>query len=201
MFEKNTLKPIIDNMGNKKIEVAIFAGGCFWCMEAAFDKIDGVLSIECGYTGGYLENPTYEQVCYGHSGHYEAIKIIFNAQKISYEKLLEIFWTNIDPTDKEGQFCDTGNQYKTAIFYTNKEQKIAAERSKRKVEQSGVFNKPITTLILPAQKFYKAEEYHQKYYKKCPQDYAIYHNLSGRASFGKKWLKLRDFFKTYSTQR
>ncbi len=177
------------------LEAAIFAGGCFWCMEAAFDKVYGIFSVECGYTGGYLKNPTYEQVCYGHSGHYEAVKVLFNPKKISYEKLLEIFWTNIDPTDKEGQFCDTGNQYKTAIFYTNKEQKTAAEKSKRKVEQSGVFNKPVTTLILPAQQFYKAEKHHQKYYKKCPQDYAIYRNLSGRASFSKNWLKLKEFFK------
>jgi len=183
-------------MKNKKtLEVAIFAGGCFWCMEAAFDKIEGIISVECGYTGGYSKNPTYEQVCYGHSGHYEAIKILFDTQKVSYDRLLEIFWTNIDPTDRQGQFCDTGEQYKTAIFYTNKEQRAMAEKSKSKVEQSGIFDKPVSTLILPSQQFYRAEEYHQKYYKKCPQDYSVYRNLSGRSSFEKKWLKLKDFFK------
>ncbi len=177
----------------KTIETAIFAGGCFWCMEAAFDKISGVLKTECGYTGGYTDNPTYEKVCYGHSGHYEAVRILFDAQGVTYKRLLKIFWINIDPTDRYGQFSDTGEQYKTAIFYTNLKQKILAEESKRIVEESHIFNKPVTTKILPADTFYKAEEYHQKYYKKCPAEYLRYYNTSMRVSFKPISDKLAEF--------
>ncbi len=178
----------------KKREIAIFAGGCFWCMESAFDKIDGILNTECGYTGGYLKNPTYEQVCYGHSGHYEAVKLIFDPKIVNYKELLKIYWLNIDPTDKKGQFCDIGEQYKTAIFYTNTKQKILAENSKKFIETSGIFREPIATKILPADTFYKAENYHQKYYKKCPVEYREYYNVSGRVSYKNIVNKLRKKF-------
>jgi len=169
-----------------KKEIAVFAGGCFWCMESVFSYLDGVVDVKNGYSGGYLENPTYEQVSYGHSGHYEAVKIEFDALSISYKELLKTFWLNIDPTDNQGQFCDTGNQYKTAIFYLNEEQRCLAEKSKQIIEISNLFLKPITVKILKFEKFYVAEEYHQGYHKKCPMDYKQYYNLSGRISFFKK---------------
>ncbi len=180
----------------RKDEIAIFAGGCFWCMAAAFEKVNGILSVECGYTGGYLKDPSYEQVCYGHSGHYEAVRMHFDLDITTYQKLMEIFWTNIDPTDSKGQFCDVGNQYKSAIFYVNEKQREIANQYKKEIEKSSIFNKPIATLVLPYEKFYKAEEYHQNYHKKCPFDYKIYYNLSGREPFFKDRMKnLKKLFK------
>jgi methionine-S-sulfoxide reductase len=168
-------------------EKAIFAGGCFWCMVKPFDKQPGIIEVISGYTGGTIENPTYEQVCSGVTGHYEAVQIVFDQATFSYEKLLELYWQQIDPTDPGGQFYDRGKSYQTAIFYQNDRQKELAMDSKQKLEESGRFSKPIVTPILPAQKFYPAENYHQYYYKKNPVHYQSYHAGSGRASFIKTY--------------
>lgn len=169
-----------------KKELATFAGGCFWCMVKPFDTLDGIESVISGYTGGYVENPTYEQVCAGGTGHLEAVQITFNPEIFPYEKLVDIYWTLIDPTDPGGQFYDRGESYTTAIFYHNEEQRIIAEQSKKRLEASGKFNKPIAVKILPAKAFYPAEEYHQYYYKKNPLHYERYHIGSGRAGFIKE---------------
>ncbi|NLY80715.1 MAG: peptide-methionine (S)-S-oxide reductase MsrA [Lysinibacillus sp.] len=169
-----------------KKELATFAGGCFWCMVKPFDTLDGIESVISGYTGGYVENPTYEQVCAGGTGHLEAVQITFNPEIFPYEKLVDIYWTLIDPTDPGGQFYDRGESYTTAIFYHNEEQRIIAEQSKKRLEESGKFNKPIAVKILPAKAFYPAEEYHQYYYKKNPLHYERYHIGSGRAGFIKE---------------
>lgn len=168
---------------NGKIEKATFAGGCFWCMVKPFDKYEGVLSVRSGYTGGKTVNPTYKEVCSETTGHYEAVQITFQPDIISYEKLLELFWMQIDPTDKGGQFYDRGSSYKTAIFYENEQQKMIAEKSKRELDESGRFSGRIVTPIIPASTFYDAEEYHQQYYKKNPEHYNAYHINSGRARF------------------
>ena len=167
----------------KEIEIAIFAGGCFWCMEAAFEEVNGVIEAVSGYTGGNKENPTYGEVCKGDTGHYEAVKLTYDPKKVSYSELLDIFWKQIDPTDDKGQFADKGSQYRTAIFYHNEEQKKAAVKSKEKLEKSGKFEKPIATEIKKATKFYKAEEHHQNYYKTCSVRYNVYKKLSGREGF------------------
>lgn len=163
-----------------KKEKAIFAGGCFWCMEAPFEKLPGVISVISGYTGGALENPAYAEVSSGGTGHAEAVEITFDPDKISYEKLLEVFWMNIDPTAVDRQFVDAGHQYRAAVFYLDAEQKRLAEESREKLQQSGRFKKPIVTEITPAAQFYPAEEYHQGYYKKNPLRYQSYRNASGR---------------------
>jgi methionine-S-sulfoxide reductase len=166
-----------------KYEVATFAGGCFWCMQPPFDKAKGVASTVVGYTGGTERNPTYEDVSYGRTGHREAIQIKFDPEQVSYEQLLDIFWRNIDPTQANGQFADTGTQYHTAIFYHSEEQKRAAEASKEALAKSGKFSKPIVVEILPAAQFWAAEDYHQKYYVKNPSDYRRYAIGSGRYPF------------------
>jgi methionine-S-sulfoxide reductase len=166
-----------------KFEVATFAGGCFWCMQPPFDKTKGVVSAVVGYTGGTEKNPTYEQVSYGRTSHREAIQMKFDPAKVSYEQLLDVFWRSIDPTQANGQFADIGPQYRTAIFYHSAEQKRLAEESKRKLAASGKFSKPIVVEILPAGPFYAAEEYHQKYYLKNPDDYYRYAVGSGRYPF------------------
>jgi peptide-methionine (S)-S-oxide reductase len=163
-----------------KQEVATFAGGCFWCMEAPFDKLPGVLSVTVGYTGGHVKNPTYEQVSAGGTGHAESVQIVYDPGKISYEKLLDIFWRNIDPTVKDRQFCDIGSQYRSAIFYHNEEQKALAQKSKEALEKNKPFKGPIVTEITPASEFYPAEEYHQHYYKKNPIRYKYYRYGCGR---------------------
>lgn len=173
-------------------ENATFAGGCFWCMESVFEELPGVIEVVSGYTGGHKENPTYEEVCSGTTGHFEAVRVTYNPQQISYEELLEVFWRNIDPTDPGGQFADRGPQYRTAIFYHNEEQKELAEKSKKELEQYGKFSKPIVTEILPASIFYPAEDYHQDYYKKCPVHYAIYSAGSGRKEFKEKYWNNED---------
>ena len=150
------------------LEKATFAGGCFWCIEDAFRNVEGVVEAVSGYTGGHKENPTYEEVCSGNTGHYEAVQVTFDESNVSYEKLLELFWSQIDPTDTEGQFADRGSQYMTAIFYHNKEQRKVAEESKKRLEETGKFDKPIATKIIKAGKFYKAEDYHQEYSEKNP---------------------------------
>ena len=162
------------------LEKATFAGGCFWCMEPAFDKLEGVKSVVSGYTGGRKPNPTYEEVSTGITGHAESVEITFDPAVISYSKLLDVFWRNIDPTVKDRQFCDVGTQYRSAIFYHGEEQKRLAEASKRAIEQSRRFPGPIYTGIAPATTFYPAEEYHQKYYQKNPIRYKYYRNGCGR---------------------
>jgi peptide methionine sulfoxide reductase msrA/msrB len=181
-------------MGNmNQFEKATFAGGCFWCMVKPFDEQDGIEEVISGYTGGHKENPTYKEVCSEMTGHYEAVQITFNPSVYPYEKLLEVFWTQIDPTDPSGQFNDRGDSYRTAIFYHTEEQKAAAEKSKEDLQNSGKFSAPIVTEILPAATFYQAEEYHQDYYKKNPFRYKMYHTGSGRAKFIKEnWKKLDD---------
>jgi len=163
-----------------KQEVATFAGGCFWCMEAPFDKLPGVISVTVGYTGGHVKNPTYEQVSAGGTGHAESVQIVYDPGKISYEKLLDIFWHNIDPTVKDRQFCDIGSQYRSAIFYHNEEQKVLARKSKEALEKTKPFKGPIVTEITAASEFYPAEEYHQHYYKKNPIRYKYYRYGCGR---------------------
>jgi peptide methionine sulfoxide reductase msrA/msrB len=177
-------------MGNQPIENAIFAGGCFWCMVEPFDEQPGIIKIVSGYTGGDKPNPTYEEVCTNSTGHREAVEITFNPDIFPYTKLLELFWQQIDPTDPGGQFNDRGESYKTAIYYTNEEQKKLAEESKQKLVESGKFGQPIVTDILPAQPFYLAEEKHQDHYKKQSFHYQLYKKGSGRADFIKEhWKK------------
>ena len=162
------------------LERAIFAGGCFWCMEPPFDKLDGVVSTTSGSTGGRLVNPTYEQVSAGGTGHAESVEIVFDPSRVSYEKLLDVYWHNIDPTTPNRQFCDSGNQYRSAIFYVDDAQRLAAEKSKRDLETSGKLHAPIVTEIVRAQTFYPAEEYHQDYYQKNPIRYRFYRSGCGR---------------------
>ena len=162
---------------------AIFAGGCFWCMEYEFEKLHGVIDVVSGYTGGEVKNPDYHEVCKGKTGHYEAVLIKYNPDKISYERLLEYFWKHIDPTDAKGQFFDKGSQYHTAVFYMDENQKQLSEESKKRIENSKIFSKPVVTKILPFKKFYKAEDYHQNYYKTCPLRFKSYHRASGRDRF------------------
>jgi len=161
-------------------EKATFAGGCFWCMEAPFDKLPGVVSVTPGYTGSSVKNPTYQQVSAGGTGHAEAVQIVFDPSKTSYSKLLDIFWHNIDPTVKDRQFCDIGNQYRSGIFYHGEEQRRLAEQSKRALEKNKPFKGPVVTEITPASEFYPAEEYHQHYYKKNPLRYSYYRTSCGR---------------------
>lgn len=168
------------------MEKAIFAGGCFWCIQSAFAEKEGVKSALSGYLGGTTERPTYREVTSGETGHYEAVEVTFDPKKITYKQLLDIFWHQIDPTDAGGQFADRGPQYQTAIFYLNEEQKKAAEASKKQLEESGLFDKPIVTKIVKASTFYPAEEYHQDYYKKEPEHYQRYRRGSGRADFLEK---------------
>jgi methionine-S-sulfoxide reductase len=160
--------------------LATFAGGCFWCMESPFLKLDGVVEVVSGYTGGEIENPTYEQVTSGKTGHYEAVQVTYQPEKISYQELLDVFWRQIDPTDPGGSFVDRGPQYRSAIFYHNPEQKDLAFQSRQGLNQSGRFSKPVVTEILPAGPFYKAEDYHQKFFLKSPQHYQRYRSGSGR---------------------
>ena len=165
------------------IKKAIFAGGCFWCMVKPFNKYDGVLNVTIGYTGGSLKNPTYEQVCTGITGHYEAVEILYDENILNYVELVEAFFMSIDPTDEGGQFNDRGRSYETAIFYTDDEQKKVAEDYKNKLNESEIFNKPIAVKILKATEFYPAEEYHQDYYLKNPFRYKAYYSGSGRKAF------------------
>lgn len=164
-------------------ELAAFAGGCFWCMTAPFEERDGVFKVISGYTGGHTENPTYNEVCSGNTGHIEAVQVTFDPRIVSYDELLDIFWRQIDPTDPGGQFHDRGRSYQTAIFYHGEVQREKAEASKQALEVSGRFNKPIATLILPAAAFFPAEDYHQNYHQKCAVHYSQYRKASGRDAF------------------
>ena len=160
--------------------VATFAGGCFWCMEPPYDKLDGVLATTSGYTGGDTVDPTYEQVSAGGTGHAEVVQITYDPSKVSYDELLEVFWRNVDPLDAGGQFCDRGDQYRTGIFVHDDEQRRLAEASKQALEDSGRFDEPIVTEIEEAGTFYPAEDYHQDYYEKNPLRYNFYRWNCGR---------------------
>lgn len=182
-------------------ELATFAGGCFWCMVKPFDEIDGIIKIVSGYTGGHKENPTYKEVCSETTGHYEAVQITFDPSRMSYDELLEMYWRQIDPTDAGGQFHDRGESYQTVIFYHNEEQRQKAEASKIELAESGRFQKPIATKILPAKPFYEAEDYHQDYYKKNPFRYGLYRKGSGRDTFIKKhWELDKEHLKSKLTE-
>ncbi|MBF0384728.1 MAG: peptide-methionine (S)-S-oxide reductase MsrA [Candidatus Omnitrophica bacterium] len=189
IFEKVLFISFVFVLGSSKFsqaqskEKALFAGGCFWCIEQAFRGLEGVSEVMPGYTGGAKANPSYEEVSRGKSGHFEATEVTFDPQKIRYEELLNIFWRQIDPTDNDGQFADRGDQYKTAIFYHNEDQKRLAEDSKLWLQNSGIFSKNIATQILKAGDFYPAEEYHRKYYEKNPEHYEKYKKGSGRKDF------------------
>jgi peptide methionine sulfoxide reductase msrA/msrB len=172
---------------------AVFAGGCFWCTEADFEKIDGVIEAVSGYTGGSAADPSYEQVSTGGTGHVEAVKVIYDPERIDYRRLLEVFWRSVDPTDAGGQFVDRGAQYRSAIFYADARQKALAEASKEMLAASGIFEAPIATDILPLERFYEAEKYHQDYYKKNPLRYRWYRSGSGRDRFLKATWEDRSF--------
>ena len=159
---------------------AIFAGGCFWCEETAFEGLPGVISVTSGYTGGQKKNPTYEELSAGGTGHAESVEVVFDPAKTSYERLLEVFWHNVDPFQKDAQFCDHGTQYRSAIFYNGEAQRKAAEESKRKLEEQPRFKGKIVTQIVAATTFYPAEEYHQDFYKKNPVRYHAYRAGCGR---------------------
>jgi peptide methionine sulfoxide reductase msrA/msrB len=183
----------ISNASSSKFETATLAGGCFWCMEPPYEKLDGVREVISGYTGGHKENPTYEEVSSGNTGHTEAVQVMYDRAIISYETLLDVFWRQINPTDTGGQFADRGSQYRTAIFYHSDEQKRRAEQSKEKMEKSGRYEKPLVTEIVPTEVFYRAEDYHQDYYKKNPIRYKIYRYGSGRDQYlDKVWGKNRQ---------
>jgi peptide-methionine (S)-S-oxide reductase len=162
------------------LEKATFAGGCFWCMEHPFDEIPGVVSVTPGYTGGHKKSPTYEEVSAGGTGHAESVQIIYDPARVTYEKLLDVFWHNIDPVAKDRQFCDSGHQYRSAIFYHDEKQHGSALESKALLEKNKTFKEPIATEIVQATEFYPAEEYHQHYYKKNPIRYKYYRTTCGR---------------------
>ena len=162
------------------LERAIFAGGCFWCMEPPFKKLDGVISVTSGYTDGQKVDPTYQEVCSGRTGHTEAIEIVYDPAKVDYEKLLEVFWMNIDPTDGGGQFVDRGTQYRSGIYYLDEKQRKMAEASKQAIGKGGRYDKPVVTEIVAATTFYPAEDYHQDYHKENPLRYNNYRSASGR---------------------
>ena len=173
-------------------KAAVFAGGCFWCTESDFEKAQGVIEVISGYTGGSVINPDYKEVSGGGTGHVEAVKVIYNPEKITYEKLLDLFWHHVNPTDAGGQFVDRGSQYRSVIFYGNEDERLLAEITRKKLEASGQFDKPIVTEILPLGKFYEAEDYHQDYYKKNPIRYKYYRSRSGRDKFLKKaWKQVK----------
>ncbi|MGB7293273.1 MAG: peptide-methionine (S)-S-oxide reductase MsrA [Thermodesulfobacteriota bacterium] len=175
-----------ENLQDEKLEKATFAGGCFWCMEPPFEKLEGVSEVISGYTGGHKANPTYEEVSSGGTGHLESIQVIYDPTKVTYSEILDVFWKQIDPTDPNGQFVDRGSQYRSAIFYHNDEQKRLAERSKEALDESGKYDKPIVTEIVKASEFYRAEDYHQDFYKKNPVRYKSYRQFSGRDNYIKK---------------
>lgn len=173
---------------SKDSEFATFAGGCFWCTEHAFLDMPGVLSVTSGYTGGDLDDPSYQDVCAGDTGHAEAVRVEFDPAKITYRDLLDAFWRSIDPTDDGGQFADRGSQYRSAIFYHSDEQKAEAEASREEINASGRFTRPVATVIESIKKFFPAEDYHQKYCLKNPLQFRSYHHGSGRAAgLGRLW--------------
>lgn len=181
-----------ESMGTKEPSVALrtatFAGGCFWCIEADFEKVPGVVKAVSGYTGGHTENPTYKEVCSGRTGHFEAVQVYYDPAVVRYEQLLDVFWQHIDPTDEDGQFYDRGSQYRSAVFFHDEEQKVIAQRSKEALAASKRFDRPIATEIRPFTVFYEAEDFHQDYYRTCAADYERYRSGSGRDRFiEQKW--------------
>ena len=181
------------NDRSEKTKTAVFAGGCFWCTESDFEKVEGVIEAVSGYTGGHTVNPTYKQVSKGKTGHAEAVKVIYDPNKVTYEKLLDVFWSHVDPTDADGQFVDRGSQYRSAIFYANDQQRRLAEISKENLAASGRFDKPIVTSILLLGHFYLAEDYHQDYYKRNSIRYRWYRYGSGRDQFLEKaWADMKS---------
>jgi peptide methionine sulfoxide reductase msrA/msrB len=179
----STITPLMAGEKSNKLETATFAGGCFWCMEKPFDVLEGVISTTSGYTGGRVPNPTYKQVSSGSTGHAEAVQVIYDPDKISYQQLLDIFWRQINPTTPDQQFVDIGSQYRSEIFYHTDEQRRLAEASRQALDKRKIFSKPIVTPITPASTFYPAEAYHQDYYKKNPFRYKFYRSRSGRDQF------------------
>lgn len=194
---------IFSSSAMAKEETAIFGGGCFWCMEPPFEQLDGVIEVVAGYTGGTEEDADYKKVSAGRTDHYEAVRVIYDPQKVSYKELVETFWRQIDPTDDGGQFADRGTHYRTAIFYHSEEQRKVAEQSKQELDESKIFDRPVVTSIQPAKPFYLAEEYHQDYYLKNVLHYNLYKKGSGRQPFienvwgknGKKQAANKDFEK------
>ena len=180
---KKTIEEITMTIPPENAQKATFAGGCFWCIEPSFEKLEGVFDVVVGYTGGHVENPTYQDVTTGTTGHYEAVQITYDPEIISYEQLLQVFWRQFDPTDAGGSFVDRGPQYRSAIFYHTPDQKKIAEQSKEELDQSGRYDAPVVTEILEASPFYKAEEYHQDYFEKQPLYYKSYRSNSGRDQF------------------
>ncbi|MBW2284795.1 MAG: peptide-methionine (S)-S-oxide reductase MsrA, partial [Deltaproteobacteria bacterium] len=180
---RNEVKAHVMTEHDLNLKKATFAGGCFWCVESDFEKVDGVLEVISGYAGGAEENPTYGDVCSGATGHLEVVQVIYDPEKVSYEELLDVFWRHVDPTDPGGQFVDRGPQYRTAVFYADDEQRALAEASKADLQASGRFSAPIVTEIRPLERFYDAEDYHQDYYKKSPGHYRTYRAGSGRDQF------------------
>jgi peptide-methionine (S)-S-oxide reductase len=174
--------PLATTSGASPSVKAYFAGGCFWCMEEAFEKVEGVVSVVSGYMGGTVANPTYEEVSAGRTGHAESVEVIYDPTRVTYQKLLDAFWHNVDPLTPNAQFCDHGTQYRSAIFYSSEEEKRQAEESKAAIEQAKKFPAPIVTQLTPAATFYPAEDYHQDYYKKNPLRYKYYKYGCGRAN-------------------
>ncbi len=175
-----------ENVSANEQKVAVFGGGCFWCMEPPFEQLEGVIDVTAGYAGGESVDPTYEQVSSGRTSHIESVRVVYNPEKITYKELLDTFWRQIDPTDDGGQFADRGSHYRTAIFYADQREKEIAEESKKEIDTAGVFDSPVVTAIVSAKKFYQAEEYHQDYYLKNVVHYSAYKIGSGRAGFIKK---------------
>lgn len=196
--ENMSPKTMQDQTGETK--TAVFAGGCFWCTESDFEKVPGVLKAISGYTGGHLANPSYKQVSGGTTGHVESVQVIYDPRSIDYEQLLDVFWRHVNPTDSGGQFVDRGSQYRSVIWYADDMQHKLAEASKAELQASGQFNKPIVSDILPLGPFYKAEEYHQDYYKKNPLRYKWYRSGSGRDQFLESAWKM-DKLATYKTKQ
>lgn len=174
------LPAFADAAPTTRLETAILAGGCFWCIEADYEKLDGVVEVISGYTGGHIENPTYKQVSAGRTGHIEAVKVTYDADKISYAEILQFFWHHIDPTRDDGQFCDRGSQYRPAIFYETANQQRQAIASREKIEETKPFSEPLKVELIQAATFYPAEEYHQDYYLKNPLRYHFYRYNCGR---------------------
>ncbi len=185
-YESPTQDGVMKMEELEKYDKATFAGGCFWCMQPPFENLEGVKAAIAGYTGGDKVDPSYEEVSRGETGHLEAVEVYFDKDKISYDQLIDVFWQQIDPTDTGGQFADRGKQYTTAIFYHDEEQRKQAEESKKRLEESGRFDKPIATRLIPAKTFYPAESYHQDYHKKNPIRYRLYSQGSGRKDFIKE---------------
>ena len=171
---------LADSMSGSKVETAILAGGCFWCVESDFEKLDGVIEAISGYTGGQLENPSYKQVSSGRSGHIESVKVRYDASKISYGEILDYFWRHVDPTRDDGQFCDRGPQYRPAVFYQDEQQHQQAIASQQRIEHTKPFKEALKVELIPASTFYPAEEYHQDYYQKNPLRYTFYRYNCGR---------------------